>query len=737
MNKYLRIFYYRKLLNRHYIYRVGLITLYILLVTLILPKSYKLEFQYQVGQVWKSPTVYAPFDFSIYKTPDSLERERVKVASEVYPIFRLDSTRVDSTIRSINTELTTFREQLIIYTTSQERDDSIRAQQIEEVFFLQRYAIIPKEFTRDSAQQYSLWLGKVKRHAKRVLDSLYEKGYIEDESHSHNFISLREDDVNEVITPKKKFLFPNEVVNYIDLQIAYLRLRPRNAKVLKKIIADNIRPSHIYDEILTQAEIERRTRKVFPVYGKIKGGEAIIESGRVVTKDKDAIIQSLIREQENRFGEKNNTGIFLGQLIMVFLITLVFLVYLRINRTRIYFNVAQLTMVLLIMFMTVGAMVLAVKLTDIISSAFYLSYIYLVPACVVPILISNFYDHRTGFMANLVVALYGGITIQQGLEFLFIQIVTGTIAVYWLRRLRKREVFFYTLGYIWLTYSIAYISFALYSKGSLSPVFYGNLLLFVFNTALTIIAYPLIYLFERIFKVTSDLTYLELLDTNHPLLQKLARKAPGTFQHSLQVANIAEATIQVIGGNALLTHVGALYHDIGKMKQPPYFIENAPEQENPHNKIDHKESAKIIIGHIQHGINLAQEYNLPTEIENFILTHHGNTRVEYFYRKHKETQPDCNEQDFRYPGPRPFSKEMAVLMLSDSIEAASKSIKQPTPEKLQKLVNGIIDHKINDNQLENSNLTFKDISVIREVIFKQLRSIYHSRIEYPKETTKV
>ncbi|MCB0838743.1 MAG: HDIG domain-containing protein, partial [Bacteroidetes bacterium] len=254
------------------------------------------------------------------------------------------------------------------------------------------------------------------------------------------------------------------------------------------------------------------------------------------------------------------------------------------------------------------------------------------------------------------------------------------------------------------------------------------------------IAYNLIFLLERLFGLTSDLTYLELLDTNHPLLKELARKAPGTFHHSLQVANIAEATINEIGGNALLTHVGALYHDVGKIINQRFFIENMAKGQNPHDEVSCEESASIIIGHIKEGVELANKYSLPREIIEFIETHHGTTRVEFFYRqylKENRCEAPVAEGKFRYSGPKPFSKETAVLMISDSLEAASRAMKNPTPEKLQELVHNIIDYKIKDNQLENSNLTFKDITTIKRVIHKQLLSIYHSRIQYPNEAMKV
>jgi putative nucleotidyltransferase with HDIG domain len=343
-------------------------------------------------------------------------------------------------------------------------------------------------------------------------------------------------------------------------------------------------------------------------------------------------------------------------------------------------------------------MVLALQLEHVITRGpGSISLIYLAPTCMAPVLLSNFFDSRTGFIVNILAALFGAVLIQRGLGFAFVQIIAGTVAIYSLPRLRDRRVFFYTLVYVLIAYAVSFFSYELFSKGNVETIQYQTIILLVFNVALTFLAYPSVYAFERIFGVTSDLAFLELLDTNHPLLHKLARRAPGTFQHSLQVANLAESIIQVIGGNALLVHVGALYHDIGKMEHPDFFIENINLEDSPHNHIPFTESAEIIINHVKEGIKLAEKYHLPNEIITFIETHHGTTRVEYFYRQYVKAQ-GCNEPEgeeaFRYPGPRPYTKETAALMIADSVEAASRAMKEYTEEGLKKLVNNIIDEVI-------------------------------------------
>ncbi len=427
------------------------------------------------------------------------------------------------------------------------------------------------------------------------------------------------------------------------------------------------------------------------------------------------------------------------------MISAILLVYLAFDRPRIYFDNNKLALIFFTFVITVGLMVLTSRIGNYVlrqgSTQPSLSFIYLAPACLVPIFMRNFFGLGTAFLCNLLVAFFGAVLIQQDLEYAFVQTVAGTVAIYSMTNLRKREQFWYTLLYIFIGYVLSFLIYNLYSKGGFRGIDYPNILLFMGNALATVIAFNLIFLFEKLFGITSDLTYLELLDTNHPLLKELARKAPGTFQHSLQVANLAESVISEIGGNELLTHVGALYHDVGKMPDHQYFIENMSEEDkrnNPHEKVSNLESARIIIGHVAKGVELANKHHLPKEIIQFIQTHHGSTRVEYFYRnflKEKEENINIDESAFRYPGPKPFSKETAVLMISDSIEAASRAMSKPTPEKLQKLVDSIVNYKIEDGQLEDCNLTFKDITTIRRVLHKKLISIYHARIEYPEEVS--
>jgi hypothetical protein len=330
------------------------------------------------------------------------------------------------------------------------------------------------------------------------------------------------------------------------------------------------------------------------------------------------------------------------------------------------------------------------------------------------------------------VVLIAGFVVSNSFEFTFLQTIAGITAIYSIKNLVKREQFLISALFILSSYFVAYLGISLLRNGSLITIDWVSFAPFIFSVLLSLLAYPLIYAFERMFGITSDVSLMEITNTNSKLLRELSYKAPGTFQHSLQVANLAEAAIFNIGGNALLVRAGALYHDIGKMENPQYFIENQNKGTNPHDSLSYEESAQIIIRHVNKGVELARRNNLPELIIDFIKTHHGNTRMDYFYQSFLKNFPEkfIDENIFRYPGPIPFSKETGVLMLADSVEAASRSLKEPNAESISSLVDRIIDYKLDQGQLNNSNITFKDLTTIKSIFKSMLMSIYHIRLDY-------
>ncbi|GIV44622.1 MAG: hypothetical protein KatS3mg035_1745 [Bacteroidia bacterium] len=344
-----------------------------------------------------------------------------------------------------------------------------------------------------------------------------------------------------------------------------------------------------------------------------------------------------------------------------------------------------------------------------------------------------FFDDKIGYVTNNTLAVLGATIVPNSFEFFFIHFTAGTLAIYSLSYMRSRSQFFITNVILFVSYALAYLGYHFYLLGDIRQINYNNLFLFAINIAFSLITYPLIYLFERIFGLSSDLTYIELLDMKHPLLVELSIQAPGTYQHSLQVANLAESAANKIGANGLQCRVGALFHDIGKTINPEYFIENQKSRDS-HQLLTPQQSADVIIAHVTLGVEMAQQYNLPTEIIDFIRTHHGNSRVEYFYRKHTDIQGNSKDDaSFRYPGPLPVSKEQAVVMIADSCEAAVRSLDNLTEEKIINLVELIVEHKIKDGQFAHSHLTFRDINKIKTDIQKNLVTMNHKRIKYPDQ----
>jgi putative nucleotidyltransferase with HDIG domain len=323
--------------------------------------------------------------------------------------------------------------------------------------------------------------------------------------------------------------------------------------------------------------------------------------------------------------------------------------------------------------------------------------------------------------------------VPNGYEFLFLQLIAGIIVLFTLMNLQSRGQLLRSMIIVMGTYSVCYFSMAIMQEGSIQEVDASMFIWFAGSVGLTLFAYPLIYIFEKMFGMVSDMTMLELSNTNHSLLRELATEAPGTFQHSLQVANLAESAVFEIGGNALLVRTGALYHDIGKLHAPMFFIENQVTGVNPHDDLSFEESAKIIIGHVRKGVGRAKEVGLPEQIIDFIRTHHGTTTVQYFYRSYLRDFPEgeLDKEHFSYPGPKPFTKEMAVLMMADSVEAASRSLQEYTEENIENLISSIIDNQIKEGQFNNADITFKDISVIKGIFKKKLMNAYHVRVEYP------
>ena len=454
-------------------------------------------------------------------------------------------------------------------------------------------------------------------------------------------------------------------------------------------------------------------------------GKLIIAKGELVEGEKLNTLQSLKDEYETQTWNQNNYNwSLLGYYVLVAIVLAVMALYLKLYEKKIYKSNLKLVVVLLNMLCMILFVGIVVKHLP--------EYIYIVPVAMMVLILKSFFDLRTVFFVFICTILITGFIVPNSFQFVFIQIIAAMTIILTPKNVHYRLSSFISAALITGAYLIIYIAFHTITEGTLKGLDLSLLTLFILNGIGILFSQPFTYIYERTFGLVSDVSLLELSDTNSSLLRQLSEKAPGTFQHSMQVANLAEAAAAEIGANTLLVRVGALYHDIGKMQNPLYFIENQKTSLNPHDQLTPLQSAKVIIKHVADGIELARKHKLPERLIDFIRTHHGRSLTYYFYRKELDTNPNAKEEDFRYPGPIPFSKETAILMMADSVEAATKSLKNPTYEALGEFVDRIIKKQLDDNQFANSDISFKEIEAIKRVFKSKLTNIYHVRIAYPE-----
>ena len=504
----------------------------------------------------------------------------------------------------------------------------------------------------------------------------------------------------------------------------------RDRKVIKKkwlseMLKNYVTVNYLHNEHLTEKVEQTAIANISTTRGMVQKGELIAEKDKIVNNETYQKLRSLkqVFEDESRISGNRNYVVF-GQFLLVGLAMTLLMVFLYFFRREIFYNNRLLFIIFIVILTMLGVLSWAIQVK--IPSLYYIPY------CGVPIIFRILFDTRVALNIHLLMVLLAALFVPNSYDFVFLQFMSGLVAIYSIRSMVKREQFLVSSILILGTYLIGYIGLVLTRNGSFSNIYLSDLIPFVVSVGLTLLAYPLIYAFEKLFGIVSDLTLMELTNSNSKLLRELSLKAPGTFQHSLQVANLAEAAIYKIGGNPLLVRAGALYHDIGKMINPLYFIENQKTGSNPHEELTSEQSAQIIISHVIKGIEIAKRHQLPDVIIDFIRTHHGTTRVDYFYNEFVKNNPDklVDEAIFHYPGPIPISKETAVLMMADSVEAASRALKEPTQESISGLVDKIIESKLLKKQFENANITMRDIRDTSDLFKTMLMSIHHVRIDY-------
>ena len=549
-----------------------------------------------------------------------------------------------------------------------------------------------------------------KRTLRRQLDSVYRIGYIEIPSDIGN---LEGHSIVVLQGALGSMHRSREFISAADLEPGLLR-------------DSLLQPNLVLDEARTSLELDSRLSQLSHSSQMVMAGDRIIAKGEEVTAEKGQIIKSLEAENDRRFSEKYSLwGQMAGQLLLAVIAFVALYMFLKNTRHRILEDDRKVLFVMMLILLMSALVALVVRVNP--------DWVLLVPLCIIPILMRVFFDMRVALYIHLTTVIILANLVPNSFEFIFYQLVTGMMSIIAVRNLERRSQFFVLALVIFVSYSFIYTAGVLSQDTNLLSLSADKYLMFFINAILTLLAYPLIYLFEKLFGMTTNLTLMELSSTNTPALRKLSRRAPGTFQHSMQVANITEDLVNEIGGNALLAKVGALYHDIGKVRNPLYFTENQNSGFNPHNELDYVESAEIITSHITNGLELARIYHLPAEVQDFIRTHHGTTYTGYFYAKELERHPDgdFDTTRFRYPGPRPYSRETAVVMIVDTVEAALRSLKNHTKESTDEMIDRLIDSKISAGQLDNCALTYGDIARIRKFLKDKMMSIYHVRVEYP------
>ncbi|MEZ4797826.1 MAG: HDIG domain-containing protein [Flavobacteriaceae bacterium] len=673
--------------NHSLLYKALLLISTTFLIVYLFPKSGKFRYSFEKGKPWQSENYYAPFDFAIKKTVQEIESERENVTDNAQIYFDIDL------------------------------DIALDAKEAFETEFIKEFpdslSILNKE--------------NLKNKSKDILNNLFERGILDKEykyDGSRDVVILNKR--NQLKVVKYGDLIPlNGITAFIDSQITANNFSLYRDKLLS-IFYDIVKPNLTLNTIITDNNLNEELNKISTVRGSIEQGTIIISKGEVVEGDKFLILKSLESEYQSKvWNEANYNWILAAYTVLVCLALLMLLLFLRKYRMDVFNNNTKVTFI----FFNILLMVLLTTLVVNFNSG----YIYIVPICILPLVLKAFFDARLGLFAHVITVLLLGFVVANNYEYMFLQIIAGIVTILTVSELYKRANLFISVGQITLIYIVSYFAFFIIHEGSVDNIKWETFVMFILCGLATLFVQPLIYAYEKLFGLVSDVSLLELSDTNTKLLKELSNKAPGTFHHSLNVANLAEASANEIGANAMLVRVGALYHDIGKMNNPTYFTENQSTGINPHDELSSKESASIIINHVLEGIEIAKKNNLPDRVIDFIRTHHGTSLVHYFYAKEKEANDsEVNKEDFVYPGPKPFSKETAILMMCDSVEAASKSLKEPTSTKIDSFVESIINKQMDSEQFLNSNITFKEIQSIKKVLKFKLANIYHLRIEYPE-----
>jgi len=675
---------------RHNYYVIAKVVAFLVAIALVcwlMPRTGKFKYEYQLSKPWQHETLYAPFDFPIYKDFESLNAETEAARTKVKPIFVFND---DEMTEARNTLFNDFE------TRWGDKDPAAREQNLNMLF--------------------------------AVYDSIENQGVVAYNSAISNLAP--EDEVsiirNKVMrTARYGDLYTmNEATEAVATMLQHSG-HPYDKKLLSELLNGALRQNVFYSADITKAETDKAVDAVSLTYGMVQKDEIIVSEGEVVDAHTYDVLNSLQREYTSRsMSSDDSLRVLLSQIFLVGLVFSLMGLYGNKLHKKVFAELRNIVLLLTLMLMII--------LPSYVLVRFAPGLIYLMPVCLLAIMVGSFFNLRLAFSTQVFAVMLISLVVPNPFQFIFMQLVATVLTVFSMSNTRAHHRFIQAALFVFVGYLLVYVAFTFLST---SEIDWLDVLLLLLNALFTLLAQPLILMFERIFGVTTSLSLMELSNTNTPLLRQLAATAPGTFQHSIQVANLCEEVLYEIGGDTLLARTGALYHDIGKVKNPMYFTENQHGAYSPHNDLSNTESAEIIISHVTDGIEMAHKAHVPERIIDFIRTHHGTRRTDYFYFNELKAHPgeEIDPTPFTYHGPAPFSRETAVLMMADSIEAASHSLKDPDEKKISDLVDNIINKQMEAGQFLNTDLTLRDIETCRKVFKKKLMSIYHVRIAYPEK----
>ena len=661
-----------------------LIVACIALIVYFMPRDTNFNYHFSVNTPWSYGQLMSDFDFPIYKSSAKVKAERDSLYKQFQPYFNMDSSATEKALAQFSKDYNTSFAEFI------------------------------------TPQQYNIY--------RQRLINAYKRGIVSIESSE----KIKRDSLHNIKIINGNIALSANIDNLNTIKSVYEQLT-YNDTLPKDILSqlkleEYIQPNIIYDSVKTNLALKEMEASVSLSDGIVQKGQKIISRGEIVDEKLFQTLESYQYEWNKRTNENRHTGLtLLGQILITTMALLGMVAFINVYRPIYLRQLNKFILVFLLITLfciTVGSMVRA-----------HTGNVFMVPFAMVPILLCLFVDSRTAFMSHIIQTFICSTMLSAPHVFILVQIAGGAAAIFSLRELTARSQLFRTMFIILTSQALTYFAYELIAENSIEKLNLSTYIYFLISGGLLLIAYPLMFAIEKIFGFTSSVTFIELSNINSELLGKLSQDAPGTFQHSMQVGNLAAEAARRIGANSIEVRTGALYHDIGKIKNSIYFTENQSGGISPHNSLQPEESAKKILQHVKDGIDIARAYHLPQSIKDFITTHHGTSKTGYFYITYKNAHPgeEIDESMFTYEGPQPKTREQAILMMADSVEAASHSLKEYTESNIHALVDKIIDAQLENGQFSLAPLTFKDIDTIKATFKERLKAIYHTRISYPEE----